>query len=346
METEILKINSIVSDIDKIERAGELLRLGDVVAIPTETVYGLAANALNEEAVAEIFKIKGRPQDNPLIVHISEAHDLEKLCRDIPESAYKLAFAFWPGPLTMVLKKTDVIPDIVSAGLDTVGVRCPRGIFARAVIRAAGVPLAAPSANISGKPSPTKATHVIKDFDGKLKAIVDGGPCSVGVESTVIDLTCEIPTILRPGGITLLQLKEVLGKVDVCSAVVSDNEAVRSPGLKYRHYAPKTPVKVLIGDVESAVEFLKARSLNNRVAIICFTEEEEYFKSLDVVAIAYGRRSEPSELARGLFDALRLADECNVSEIFARQPESGEGIELAVINRLQRAAGFNRIVLK
>ncbi len=346
MKTEVLKINSIVSDIDKIRRAGELLRLGEVVAIPTETVYGLAANALDEKAVAEIFNIKGRPQDNPLIVHISEPNDLEKLCREIPESAYKLAGEFWPGPLTLVLKKKDIIPDIVSAGLDTVGVRCPRPKASRAVIRAAGVPLAAPSANISGGPSPTKPEHVIKDLDGKVKAIVDGGACSVGLESTVIDLTCEVPTVLRPGGITLSQLKEVLGKVDACSAAVADNEAVRSPGMKYRHYAPKAPVKILIGDVSRAALFLRDRSVKNRIAVICFTEEEELFYGTDVVTIAYGSKHEPAELARGLFAALRRADELNVTEIFARLPEGGEGIELAVINRLEKAAGFNRIVLK
>ena len=346
MKTERIKVSSIIQDIDKISHVGKLLTNGAVVAIPTETVYGLAANALDEKAVARIFEAKGRPQDNPLIVHISEVYDMEKLCLEIPEAAYQLANAFWPGPLTMIMKKKEVVPNIVTAGLDTVGIRCPRGRFARAIIHAAGVPLAAPSANASGRPSPTRVEHVIEDMDGKIEAIVDGGPCSVGVESTVIDLTGERPTLLRPGGITLGQLKKALGDVAVDPAVtelISEDTPVRAPGMKYRHYAPKAPVVIVNGRADAAVQYIKHDAQGRKAALLCFAEEADIFSSLGMHIEIYGRQAAPEELARGLFDALRRFDALDLDVIYAREPENGEGIELAVVNRLEKAAGFTRV---
>lgn len=348
MKTEILTVNSIVEDIDKINRAGELLRAGNVVAIPTETVYGLAANALDESAVKQIFEAKGRPQDNPLIVHISEVYDMERLCRNVPESAYKLAAAYWPGPLTMVMEKSDVVPDVVSAGLNTVGIRCPRGRFARAIIRAAGIPLAAPSANTSGKPSPTCVEHVIEDMNGKIPAIVDGGACSVGVESTVVDLTTTPPTLLRPGGITAAQLRQVLGELNEDKALtqnVKAGEKVRAPGMKYRHYAPEAPVIILKGDESKVHEYLKAESAGKKIAFLCYGEEGRMQLPEGVMPMVYAESSDPEDLARGLFDALRKLDGKDIDVIYARIPENGQGMEQAVVNRLEKAAGFAEISL-
>ncbi len=343
MKTEVLKVNNLIADADKISRAGELLKNGEVVAIPTETVYGLAANALDKDAVAKIFKAKGRPQDNPLIVHISDMEMLEKLVEEIPESAIALAENFWPGPLTMILKKRDIIPDEVSAGLSTVGIRFPEHKIARAIIFTSGVPLAAPSANTSGKPSPTKAEHVFFDMNGKIPAIVDGGEASVGVESTIVDLTREKPRLLRPGGISKAQLESVLGEIDVDPAVVrsiANDTVVAAPGMKYRHYAPNAPLFILEGDLASACEFVKGEEA---CAVLCFEEEVEEFSTVCDNVISYGRESEPETLARKLFDALRKFDDMDISKIYAREPKNGDGVELAVINRLQKSAGFMRV---
>ena len=222
-------------------QAAAILREGGLVGIPTETVYGLGANGLDPQAVARIFAAKGRPQDNPLILHIPEASWLERYCQSIPERAWALAEAFWPGPLTLILPRKPEVPDAVTAGLDTVGMRCPAHPLCRAIIRLAGVPVAAPSGNTSGRPSPTTAQHMLEDMDGKIDAIVDGGPCTVGVESTILDLTETTPRLLRPGGITLEQLKSVLGEVAVDPAVtrlMGAGEKPKAPGMKYRHYAP------------------------------------------------------------------------------------------------------------
>ncbi|MGN1004260.1 MAG: L-threonylcarbamoyladenylate synthase, partial [Oscillospiraceae bacterium] len=236
-----------------IQQAAAVLKRGGLLGIPTETVYGLGADGLNPGAVAHIFEAKGRPQDNPLILHISTADWLERYCRDIPSAAYALADRFWPGPLTMILKRRDMVPDVVTAGLDTVGMRCPAHPVCRAIISAANTPVAAPSGNTSGRPSPTTAAHMLSDMDGKIDAIVDGGACAVGVESTIIDLTCTPPRLLRPGGITLEQLESVLGEVAVDDAVrrqMGEGEKPRAPGMKYRHYAPKAPVTVVKGAPE------------------------------------------------------------------------------------------------
>ncbi len=240
--------------------AAAILRDGGLVGIPTETVYGLGANGLDPEAVAHIFEAKGRPQDNPLILHIPSADWLERYCQDIPGVAYKLANQFWPGPMTMILKRKDNVPDVVTAGLDTVGMRCPDHAVCRGIIAAADVPVAAPSGNLSGRPSPTTAEHMLEDMDGKIDAIVDGGACTVGVESTIIDLTCTPPRLLRPGGITLEQLESVLGEVAVDAAVrrkMGEGEKPRAPGMKYRHYAPKAPVTVVKGVKENSAKYIE-----------------------------------------------------------------------------------------
>ena len=242
------------------EIAADLIKNGELVAIPTETVYGLGANGLNETAVAKIFEAKGRPQDNPLILHVADIADIEKFCHTIPEAAYTLAEKFWPGPLTMVLPARDTVPLSTRAGLPTVAVRCPDNDVTRQIIRLAGVPIAAPSANISGKPSTTTAEHVRHDHDGRIAAIVDGGPCRVGVESTIIDLTEDTPRLLRPGGITPEQLYEVLGEFIIDKAVgaaVDMDAVVKAPGMKYRHYAPDCKVLIVDGDLPAASDYIR-----------------------------------------------------------------------------------------
>ena len=322
--------------------AAELIAAGELVAIPTETVYGLGADGLNPEAVAKIFVAKGRPQDNPLILHIAEAKDMEKFCHDIPEAAYRLAEKFWPGPLTMVLPAKDIVPKCTTAGLPTVAIRCPDNAVTREIIRLAGVPIAAPSANISGKPSTTTAQHVLHDHDGNIAAIVDGGPCQVGVESTIIDLTDETPRLLRPGGVTDHQLVEIVGDLVIDKAItesVAHDAVVKAPGMKYRHYAPACEVIVVTGSKEAAAKYIAERyQPGNRV--LCFEEELEIFAPFN--PIAYGKESDLDSLMAGLFAALRELDDPSIGTVYARQP-NGCGKALAVQNRLMKAAGF-RIV--
>lgn len=327
------------------DRAAAILRAGGLVAIPTETVYGLGADGLNPEAVESIFRAKGRPQDNPLILHVPEDAWLARYCRDIPDKAYTLTQRFWPGPLTLILPRRDIVPDVVTAGLDTVGMRCPDHPLTRAIIAAAGVPVAAPSANTSGKPSPTTAAHVLDDMDGKIDAVVDGGPCAVGVESTIVDLTCTPPRLLRPGGVTLEQLREVLGEVDVDPAVtrlMGAGEQPRAPGMKYRHYAPRAPVTVVTGDPEAGAAYIAAH-LGEESGVICFAEFTALFPGHIVESI--GPAGDKAEQARRIFDALRAFDATDVAEIFAQCPGE-EGIGLAISNRLNKAAGFHIVRVK
>lgn len=336
MKTRIL---DPTRDDKAIAQAGKLLSAGEVVAIPTETVYGLAANALDGAAVAKIFAAKGRPQDNPLIVHIADKAALFGLVREVPPAALKLADAFWPGPLTMVLPKADCIPPEVSAGLATVGIRMPSHPVARELIRAAGVPLAAPSANLSGRPSTTTAGHVLEDLGGLIPAIVEGGPCTVGVESTVVSLAGDVPRLLRPGGIALEQLRAVLGEVEVDRALretIGDDAAVSSPGMKYRHYAPKAPVTVVCGDPARTAAYM-IRNAAKDAGIICFSEYAFRFMPYEKRII--GAADDVQTQARMVFDALRSFDDTAVSEIWAQCP-SEAGLGLAVANRLKKAAGF------
>jgi L-threonylcarbamoyladenylate synthase len=320
--------------------AAKIIRDGGLVGIPTETVYGLGANGLDPDAVLKIFLAKGRPQDNPLILHIAEPRQLDDICHDIPANAWMLAEKFWPGPLTMVLPCRGSVPRRTTANLDTVAVRCPRTAVTREIIRLAGVPIAAPSANLSGKPSTTTAQHVLHDLDGKIEAIVDAGPCAVGVESTIVDLTGERPRLLRPGGITPEQLTEALGDLVIDRAVVSQisNDAVvRAPGMKYKHYAPQADVVIITGEREHAAAYIR-RHFEPGDAVLCFEEELPLYEGCSPTA--YGREADTATLAHGLFAALRELDRPDVRKIFARCPVGG-GVTYAVKNRLSKAAAFH-----
>ena len=322
------------------EAAAEILRRGGLLGIPTETVYGLGANGLDPVAVAHIFEAKGRPQDNPLILHIPSADWLERYCEEIPDAAYVLADRFWPGPLTMILKHKPIVPDAVTAGLDTVGMRCPAHPVCRAIIAAADVPVAAPSGNTSGRPSPTNMADMLEDMDGKIDGIVDGGPSSVGVESTIIDLTATPPRLLRPGGITLEQLRDALGEVEVDPAVtrlMGKDEQPRAPGMKYRHYAPKAPVTVVKGAPEQAARYIEAH-MEAGDGVICFDEYAGRFQGHPVECL--GPSTDVPEQARRVFEALRWFDGTDVTHIWAQCPDE-RGIGLAVANRLNKAAGFH-----
>ncbi len=342
METLLLK-----ADQNGIEKAGEILARGGLVGIPTETVYGLAANALDGEAVARIFRAKGRPMDNPLIVHIADVDDINRfsLISEVPAGAVELASAFWPGPLTIIMPKGKAIPDEVSAGLDTVAIRLPEHMAARAVIRAADRPLAAPSANLSGSPSPTTAQHVLNDMDGKIEAVLDGGVCRVGVESTVVTLAGDKPRLLRPGGITLDRLESVLGEVEVDDAVLNklrDGETAASPGMKYKHYAPKAHVVLIKADDDAYIDYVNSHA-DDGVAALCY---ENDVRRVNVKAYSMGRKDDYSSQAHALFDALRAIDDDATADIvYARCPKP-DGIGLAVYNRLIRAAGFEVIDLE
>ncbi len=328
---------------EDVEKAAQIIRAGGLVGMPTETVYGLAANALDGKAVSKIFTAKGRPQDNPLIVHISEFDQIGRLVKAVPESAKKLADAYWPGPMTMVLPKSDLIPDEVSTGLPTVGIRFPSHPAARALISAAGVPIAAPSANISGLPSTTTAEHVMRDMNGKIDAVLDGGPCGVGVESTIITLASDPPRLLRPGGITLEQLRAVLGRVDVDNAVMNPlpkGARPLSPGMKYKHYSPKANVIILSGNEHAYADYVNSHA-EPGVAALCYNGEE---KLVHVPAVCYGGETDYSAQARDLFEALRHMDDIGAKTVYARCPDP-KGVGLAVYNRLMRAAGFEVIHL-
>lgn len=338
MKTEILAANCP----QVAQKAAAYLQNGELVAIPTETVYGLGANGLDPAAVARIFAAKGRPQDNPLILHIADVGQLDKLCHHIPESAYKLAEAFWPGPLTMVLPAKEIVPKCTTAGLPTVAVRCPDCEITREIIRLADVPVAAPSANLSGKPSTTTAEHVYHDHNGKIPLIVDGGACRVGVESTIIDLTETPPRLLRPGGITPEQLTAVLGEITVDKAVTAqiDKDAVvKAPGMKYRHYAPDCQVLIVAGSREAAAKYIHSHFIPGD-RVLCFEEELPLYA--DCAPLAYGKEAQVDTLSAGLFAALRELDDPSVKTVYARCPVGG-GIAYAVQNRLKKAAAFQII---
>ena len=320
--------------------AAELIKDGQLVALPTETVYGLGANGLDETAVAKIFEAKGRPQDNPLILHISDPSEILRYCHHVPRAAFDLAEAFWPGPLTMVLPARRAIPKRTTGGLDTVGVRCPDSDITREIIRKSGVPIAAPSANISGKPSTTTAEHVLHDHNGRIELIVDGGPCRVGVESTIVDLTEERPRLLRPGGIGPEQLLEVLGDLVVDKAVtaqIDKDEVVKAPGMKYKHYAPQSEVVIVGGSREKAAEYIR-HHFEPGDRVLCFDEELPLYEGCN--PLSYGQEADVNTLSAGLFGALRELDDPSIHQVYARCPVGG-GVAYAVQNRLKKAAAFH-----
>lgn len=336
METILLRVRDPQQDREAVQRAAVILRGGGLVAIPTETVYGLAANALDPAAAARIFQAKNRPPDNPLIVHIEALGDLPKIVRYVPHKAIDLAEAFWPGPLTMILPKREVIPDVVSAGLDTVAVRFPSHPVGAAIIRESGLPIAAPSANLAGSPSPTNARRCVEDLSGRVEAIVDGGPCQVGVESTVITLAEDTPRLLRPGFITLEQLCSVLGDVAVDNAVLSKlEEGVKpsSPGMKYKHYAPKARVVLLEGSAEEFVRFVNGQHGKNIWALAFGPEASGLKKPYLLMG------ETPEEQAQRLFECLRELDDRGAELVYARCPKK-TGVGMAVFNRIARAAAF------
>ena len=339
METKLLKPNK-----ESIELACKLLQDGEVVGVPTETVYGLAGDSRNGEAIKKIFKAKGRPADNPLIVHISNLDMLKGVVRYVSDDAKKLMNAFWPGPLTIIMPKGNEICNETCAGLDSVGVRMPSNPIAHEIIEKSKVPFSAPSANISGKPSPTNATDVFVDMNGRIPLIIDGGECDAGVESTVISTLTDTPIILRPGVITKEMIEKVLGKkVEIAKAVtegVKKDEKVLSPGMKYKHYAPNADVIILKGSLEKYAKYVNEHKADGTFAL-CFDDEQQY---LDVPAISYGHITSPKEQAHELFTALRELDKQNAQIVYARCPEM-TGVSLAVYNRLIRSAGFKIIDL-
>ena len=336
METLFLSEN----DPNCVEIAASIIKRGGLVAIPTETVYGLGADGMNEAAVAKIFETKGRPQDNPLILHICGPEQIELFCHHIPQAAYDLAEKFWPGPLTLVLPAKDCVPKCTTGGLSTVAVRCPDCDVTREIIRLSGVPLAAPSANISGKPSTTTAEHVRHDHDGRIELIVDGGPCRVGVESTIVDLTERRPRLLRPGGITPEQLIEVLGDLVVDKAVtaqIDKDEVVKAPGMKYKHYAPQSEVVIVGGSREKAAQYIRAH-FEPGDRVLCFEEELPLYEGCN--PLSYGQEADVNTLSAGLFSALRELDDPKIHQVYARCPVGG-GVAYAVQNRLKKAAAFH-----
>lgn len=327
---------------EDILKCAEILKNDGLAAIPTETVYGLAGNALKADCVKKIFAAKGRPSDNPLIVHISHFSQWAPLVKSVPESAKALAEKFWPGPLTIILPKSDIIPDEICGGLDTVAVRMPSDKTARAIIDACSFPLAAPSANTSGKPSPTTAEHVSADLDGKIDAIVDGGPADVGIESTVISLALDTPRLLRPGGITPEMLTEVLGEIEIDDAVynkLADGAVASSPGMKYKHYSPAAKVILIKGSYDKYKEYVHEKA-DDSTALLCFEGEQLN----DIPSVTYGKKDDPISQAKHIFDALRSLDKIGAKTVYARFPES-DGVGLGVFNRLVRAAAFNIIEL-
>lgn len=339
MQTQVLPVNE-----QSIALAARLLQQGELVALPTETVYGIAADARNGAAVRKIFAAKGRPQDNPLIVHICGMQMLRGIVAEVPPRARKLAAAFWPGPLTMVMPRGEEVSDVTCAGLDTVGVRMPSHPVVQAVIRASGVAFAAPSANLSGKPSPTNAQDTLADMDGRLPLILDGGESAVGVESTVVSVTGEHPVLLRPGYITKEQMEAVLGEeVQVSPAILEklkEGEVARSPGMKYKHYAPKAQVTILQGDFAAYRQYV-AQHAGPGVWALCFDGEGA---QLPVPYIEYGRDHDGAAQAHHLFAALRELDRNGAQIVYARCPER-DGVSMAVYNRLIRAAAFRVVEL-
>lgn len=341
MNTKVVKTTE-----EELIEAAAILKKGGLVAFPTETVYGLGADALNEEAARKIYAAKGRPSDNPLIAHVAKKEDIEPLVREIPEAGKKLMDAFWPGPLTLIFPKSGRVPKGTTGGLDTVAVRMPSDPVARRLIELAGTPVAAPSANTSGRPSPTTAEHVRQDMDGRIEMIVDGGPVGIGVESTIVDVTGEIPMVLRPGAITMEMLKKCVGAVEIDPAIlgpVSQDFKPKAPGMKYRHYAPKADLTIVSGETEDVVRAINRMAAEREseglsVGIIC-TDETRALYPRGVVR-SMGVRARQETIAHNLYAVLREFDDLNADVIYSESFEGGE-LSQAIMNRLCKAAGYH-----
>ena len=341
MNTKVVKTTE-----EELIEAAAILKKGGLVAFPTETVYGLGADALNEEAARKIYAAKGRPSDNPLIAHVAKKEDIEPLVREIPEAGKKLMDAFWPGPLTLIFPKSGRVPKGTTGGLDTVAVRMPSDPVARRLIELAGTPVAAPSANTSGRPSPTTAEHVRQDMDGRIEMIVDGGPVGIGVESTIVDVTGEIPMVLRPGAITMEMLKKCVGAVEIDPAIlgpVSQDFKPKAPGMKYRHYAPKADLTIVSGETEDVVRAINRLAAEREseglsVGILC-TDETRALYPRGVVR-SMGVRARQETIAHNLYAVLREFDDLNADVIYSESFEGGE-LSQAIMNRLCKAAGYH-----
>jgi len=359
MKTIVYKVNEMPED-KWLGVAGEILESGGLVAIPTETVYGLAANALDEKAAAKIYAAKGRPSDNPLIVHIADMEELEPLVSRLPDEAVKLAKRFWPGPLTMILPKSSKVPYGTTGGLETVAIRMPSHPVARKLIRTSGIPLAAPSANTSGRPSPTRAEHVYEDLNGKIDMILDDGPVGIGIESTIVDLSGDTPMILRPGYITEAMLTEVVGKVTVDPAILNENKDKnfhpKAPGMKYKHYAPKGELFLISGEsskvVEKITELTMEKVMNGKkVGIVATDETKDFYHKQElmknkenIVIMSIGTRKDERTISHNLYDILRRMDGEGVDFIYSESFAEGERGQ-AIMNRLLKAAGHRQIYI-
>ena len=356
METIIIELDENNIDSEKLEIACKTLRDGELVAFPTETVYGLGGDALNETAAKRIYAAKGRPSDNPLIVHVAETEDVNKIASEVPEMAKKLMDKYWPGPLTMVFKKKDIVPDGTTGGLDTVGVRMPSNKIARELIRQSGILIAAPSANVSGRPSPTKGEHVIFDMEGKIPVIIDGGDVGIGLESTIVDVTGDIPTILRPGYITKEMIKNTCGDVSIDPAILEKpdkNLIPKAPGMKYKHYAPKADFFLYSGNGENVINAIVKESkesiLQGKTVAIVATDEDmdEYQEKLKnerysnrFFVLSIGSRENEESIAHNLFAVLRKCDELG-ADVILGETYSDEGLGMAIMNRLVKACGYS-----
>ena len=349
MDTKMIKVEDTenIKEQDLLE-AAEIIRKGGLVAFPTETVYGLGANALEEEAAKKIYAAKGRPSDNPLIAHVSSAEEVLPLVKEIPKAAKKLMDAFWPGPMTLIFPKSELVPYGTTGGLETVAVRMPSDPVARTLIRLSGVPIAAPSANTSGRPSPTTAEHVWQDMKGKIEMIVDGGPVGIGLESTIVDVTGEIPTVLRPGAVTMEMLEAVLGEVRVDPAILGplkDDVKPKAPGMKYRHYAPQADLTLVEGAEENVVREInrlvkEKLELGYQVGVICTEETRFRYPAGEIRSL--GTRAKEETIAHNLFAVLREFDDLRVDFIYS-ESFSQDRLGQAIMNRLTKAAGYHMI---
>ncbi|MGP1612859.1 MAG: L-threonylcarbamoyladenylate synthase [Catonella sp.] len=347
MKTEYVDLREDKDIRERLKKAAEIIKDGGLVAFPTETVYGLGANGLNDEAVPKIYEAKGRPSDNPLILHISEFDEIKSLVKEIPNIAYVLADEFWPGPLTMVFNKSDIVPYRTTGGLESVALRMPSNKIAREFIKAAGVPVAAPSANSSGRPSPTKASHVLKDLEGRIDMVIDGGEVDIGIESTIVDVTGEVPIILRPGFITEEMLLEAIGRVEVDEAVKSLVQGLdfkpKAPGMKYRHYAPYGKMAIYKGDNKKVIEVINEeikKQIGKKTAVLATDETKDLYEADIVVSV--GSRQSAKSIAHNLFNVLRKFDEMGAEMIFSESFDENK-LGFAIMNRLHKSAGYNII---